>query len=396
MSETKTRGIAVLGSTGSIGRSSLDVIGSLPQRLQAVALAAGANAELMAEQAARFRPRLLSMATAEAAAEVAARMRARGLAPPQTLHGPEGLRAVATVPDAEMVLAATAGVTALPAIFAAVEAGRSIALANKEALVVAGGLLLEQAKRSGAAILPVDSEHSAVHQCLRSGRAHELERITLTASGGPLLRVPAPMLQDVTPEQALRHPTWSMGARISLDSATLMNKGFEVIEACWLFGIGEERVEVLVHPQSILHSMVEFVDGSVIAQLGPPDMRIPIQYALTYPERAGAARKRLRLEEVSNLEFERPDLDRFPCLGLARAAWHAGGFAPVALNAADEVALAAYVQRKIRFTAIAPVIEATMSAMQKQGGRAEGLADTMAADAEARRLASELLKTHAL
>ncbi|HWG36281.1 MAG TPA: 1-deoxy-D-xylulose-5-phosphate reductoisomerase [Terriglobales bacterium] len=396
MSTTKRRGIALLGSTGSIGRSGLDVIGSLPQRLRAVALAAGTNAELMAEQAARFRPRLIAMATPAAAAEVAALLRARRAPVPEVLHGPEGLRAVATHADADMVLAATVGVTALPAIFAAVEAGRDIALANKEALVVAGGLLLGRARATGAAILPVDSEHSAVHQCLRSGSPREVERITLTASGGPLLRVPAHQLEAVTPEQALRHPTWSMGTRISLDSATLMNKGFEVIEACWLFGLGEDRVEVLVHQQSILHSMVEFVDGSVIAQLGPPDMRIPIQYALTYPIRIEAERNRLKLEEISRLEFERPDVERFPCLGLARAAWRAGGVAAVALNAADEVALAGYVQRKLRFTAIAPIIEETMAAMVGQDWSPEELNSILAADAEARRLAEDLLKRHAL
>lgn len=396
MSTPKPRGIALLGSTGSIGRSGLDVIGSLPQRLRAVALSAGTNAELMAEQAARFRPRLIAMATPAAAAEVAALLRARRAPVPELLHGPEGLRAVATHADADMVLAATVGVTALPAIFAAVQAGRDIALANKEALVVAGGLLLGRARATGAAILPVDSEHSAVHQCLRSGTLREVERITLTASGGPLLRVPARQLEAVTPEQALRHPTWSMGTRISLDSATLMNKGFEVIEACWLFGLGEDRVEVLVHQQSILHSMVEFVDGSVIAQLGPPDMRIPIQYALTYPNRIEAERNRLKLEEISKLEFERPDVERFPCLSLARAAWRAGGVAAVALNAADEVALAAYVQRKLRFTAIAPIIEETMAAMVGQDWGPEELNSVLAADAEARRLAADLLKRHAL
>ncbi|MGH9394509.1 MAG: 1-deoxy-D-xylulose-5-phosphate reductoisomerase, partial [Terriglobales bacterium] len=247
--------------------------------------------------------------------------------------------------------------------------------------------------------LPVDSEHSAIHQCLRSGTSGEIERITLTASGGPLRRLSAAALEKVTPQQALRHPTWSMGARVSLDSATLMNKGFEVIEACHLFGLGDERVEVLVHPQSILHSMVEFVDGSTIAQLGPPDMRIPIQYALTYPQRLERPGMRLKLEEVGSLEFEVPDHRRFPCLGLARQAWRQGGTATVALNAADEVALAAFVQGKIRFTAIAAVVEEAMTALAASSAGSDAALSVeavVAADAEARRLAADFVALRAL
>ncbi|MGH3185025.1 MAG: 1-deoxy-D-xylulose-5-phosphate reductoisomerase [Streptosporangiaceae bacterium] len=306
------------------------------------------------------------------------------------LHGPAGRRQVVAARGAGVVLAATVGVAGLEAIHAALRAGCDLALANKEALVVAGALLLAEARRGGGAIVPVDSEHSAIHQCLRAGRRRELARILLTASGGPLRQLSAAAMAQVTPAQALRHPTWSMGQRVTLDSATLMNKGFEVIEACHLFGLEESQVEVLVHPQSIVHSLVEFVDGSVLGQLGTPDMRTPIQYALTYPRRLRAARMRLKLEEVGKLEFELPDVKRFPCLGLARAAWRSGNGAPAVLNAGDEIALAAFAAGRIGFGAIAPVVEETL---QRVGAPPIGsLEAVLAVDRQARTTAETVVR----
>jgi len=343
------RPLAILGSTGSIGRNALEVVAALPGRFEVVGLAAGDNIELLAEQIAAVHPRVAAVRTPEAAA--ALRQRLGRQHRPEIVCGPEGLLAVATGSGARLLLAATVGVAAIPAIAAALAAGCDCALANKEALVVAGEWLLTAAKTSGAALLPVDSEHSAIHQCLRAGQAREVERLVVTASGGPFLRCTAAELARVTAEAALRHPTWKMGPRITVDSATLMNKGFEVIEACHFFGLGVERVEVVIHPQSVVHSMVEFVDGSVVAQLGTPDMRTAIQYALTHPDRVPAPsdRMRLKLQEVGKLEFERPDLERFPCLRLAGEAWQAGGGAPAVLNAADEVAVGRFLAGEIGF-----------------------------------------------
>ncbi|HUX68263.1 MAG TPA: 1-deoxy-D-xylulose-5-phosphate reductoisomerase [Terriglobales bacterium] len=388
MSPPPPRRLALLGSTGSIGRNVLDVVRSLPGQFEIVGLAAGDNVAALAEQIAAVRPRVVALRTAEAAARL---RRSLGPAARQVeiLHGREGLRAVATASGAQMLVAAIVGVAGLEAIHAALAAGCDLALANKEALVVAGSLLLAEARRSGAAVLPVDSEHSAIHQCLRAGAPAEVQRLVLTASGGPLRQLSAAELAQVTPAQALRHPTWSMGDRISLDSATLMNKGFEVIEACHLFGLPDDRVEVLIHPQSIVHSLVEFVDGSVMAQLGTADMRTPIQYALSYPARLPAARMRLKLEEVGKLEFGLPDVERFPCLRLAREAWRAGGGAAAVLNAADEVALAAFAAGRLGFAQIAAVVE---QCLQRLGAPAmENLDAVLELDARARRVATELL-----
>lgn len=354
------RSIAILGSTGSIGRNTLDVIAALGDEWPVAALAAGNNAALLAQQVARFRPSLVSLRTPAAAAELLQHLRAAGVSAPRIVTGAEGLVEVAAGSAANLVVAATVGIAGLPAVHAALSAGRDVALANKEALVVAGALLIPLARARGVSLLPVDSEHSAIHQCLRSGEPAELERIILTASGGPLLLTPLASLPAVSPAQALRHPTWNMGPRVTLDSATLMNKGFEVMEACHLFGVHESQVEVLIHPQSIVHSLVEFRDGSVLAQLGTVDMRTPIQYALTYPDRLPSSRNRLKLSEVGKLDFQSPDPRRFPCLELARAAYRAGAGAGVVLNAADEVALEAFLAGRISFDRIPHVIASAL------------------------------------
>ncbi len=381
MASSPPRRLALLGSTGSIGRSTLDVLAALPGEFQLVALAGGDNVPLLAEQAAVWRPPLLAVRTPEGARALRERLDYQ----PQILSGPEGLLAAATQTDARIVVAAIVGVAALEAIAAALHAGCTVALANKEALVVAGSLLLSAAQHGGGTLLPIDSEHSAIHQCLRAGSASELARLILTASGGPFRGFSADALARVTPAQALRHPTWSMGARVTLDSATLMNKGFEIIEACHLFGVHESQVEVLIHPQSILHSMVEFVDGSVVAQLGTADMRTPIQYALTYPRRLPSSRIQLKLNEVGRLEFFPAQSDLFRCLELARQVWRAGGGAGAVLNAADEIALEAFVAGQIQFPQIAAVVEHTL---ERLGVPAiNGIGDILALDRQARELA---------
>lgn len=362
MSSIKPQPIALLGSTGSIGCNTLDVIASLPGEFEVVALAAGANVARLWDQAERFRPRLLVVRHEKAAHDLRQRM-AGGSYRPEILSGPEGLRTAATSCGARIVVAAVVGVVALEAIEAALQAGCRVALANKEALVAAGELLRAAATSGGGTIIPIDSEHSAIHQCLRAGAKSELGRLILTASGGPFRTLSAAELAGVSPEQALRHPTWSMGNRVTLDSATLMNKGFEILEACHLFGVEEAQVEVLIHPQSIVHSMVEFQDGSIIAQLGTADMRTPIQYALSYPHRLRSPRLQLKLEEVGKLEFYLPDTDRFPCLRLAREAGRAGQGAGAVLNAADEVALEAFVGGRVEFCTIAVIVEAVLQRM---------------------------------
>ncbi len=385
-----TRRLALLGSTGSIGRNVVDVVASLPGRFSITSLAAGSNIDLLAEQTVCLRPAFVSVRDTADLPRLRQLLIARGLSPlPEMMSGNEGLLAAVSAGSPEMVVAATVGVTALRAIHAAVRRGLPIALANKETLVVAGRLILEEARRSGSVILPIDSEHSAIHQCLRAAQTGEVERLILTASGGPFRHSPPEVLQTATPEQALQHPTWRMGGRITLDSATLMNKGFEIIEACYLFGLDEARVDVVVHPQSIVHSMVEFRDGSVMAQLGTTDMRTPIQYALTWPERVAANRPRLNLATLGRLDFEAPNPEKFPCLRLARAAWRAGGAAGAVLNAADEVAGSAFLSGRIAFPRIATVIE---QVLERLGSRSvEGLEDVLAADAEARQLASALV-----
>jgi len=346
------KSLAILGSTGSIGRSTLAVVAAHPDRLRVAALAAGANAERLAEQASRFMPEAVAMATPEAVD----RLRALSPSLPVTGAGAEGLVAVATHPSVDIVICASAGTAALDAVLAAIEAGKTIAIANKEILVMAGALVTEAARRRGVAVLPVDSEHNAIHQCLHGRRPEEIRRLILTASGGPFREHPMEALDDVDVDAALQHPTWKMGQKITIDSATMMNKGLEVIEARWLFDIPASRIDVIIHPQSIVHSLVELVDGSVIAQLGVTDMRLPIQYACSYPDRWDATLPSLDLASAGRLEFEPPDLDRFPCLGLAYRALEAGGSAPTVLNAANEVAVEAFLGGRLGFTAIPQVI----------------------------------------
>jgi 1-deoxy-D-xylulose-5-phosphate reductoisomerase len=388
--------LAILGSTGSIGRQSLEVVSSLPGRFEVVALAAGGNVELMAEQVRQHRPKLVSAGTESAASELRERLEAAGAASsaaeridtlPEILFGAEGLERVATHPDAEMVVSAAVGVVGLRATYEAVKLGRAIALANKEVLVAAGELVMAAARERGVELLPVDSEHNAIHQCLRAGAPREIQRLVLTASGGPFRRLPAKRLAAVTPAEALAHPNWKMGRRITIDSATLMNKGFEVIEAHWLFGLPLEQIDVVIHPQSTIHSMVEFVDGSIVAQLGPPDMRIPIQYALTYPERLTSNGWRMDWATLRRLDVEPVPPRKFPCLGWAREALRRGGAAPAALNAADEVAVGAFLEGRMPFNGIARVVERVVKRASK--ARLGSIDDVLAADVEARRIAGE-------
>jgi 1-deoxy-D-xylulose-5-phosphate reductoisomerase len=356
------KNLAILGSTGSIGQSALAVVDAHPSRLRVVALAAGDNAARLGEQIARYRPEIAALSTVDAVHRLRAAAGSQAL--PALAHGPGGLVAVATHPAVDIVICASAGTAGLEAVLAAIEAGKTIALANKEVLVMAGALVTEAARRRGVSILPVDSEHNAIHQCLHGRSAAELRRLILTASGGPFRDFTADALERVRPDAALRHPTWRMGRKITIDSATLMNKGLEVIEAHWLFGVAADQIDVVIHPQSIVHSMVELNDGSVIAQLGVTDMRLPIQYACSYPDRWEAALPALDLLQAGRLDFQAPAHDRFPCLGLAYRALRAGGTLPVVLNAANEVAVEAFLDGKLGFTAISRVIEQTMNAHQ--------------------------------
>jgi len=351
------KNLAILGSTGSIGRSALDVVRAHPDKLRVVGLAAGVNADKLLEQAAEFHPKVIAMATEDGLQSVAAGYQAEN-----AFAGSHGLVAVATHPEVDLVLCASSGTAGLEAVLAAIDAGKSIALANKEVLVMAGALVTAAARRRGVSILPVDSEHNAIHQCLHGRRREEIRRIILTASGGPFREMPASALGSVTPAAALQHPTWRMGRKITIDSATLMNKGLEVIEARWLFDLPASRIDVVVHPQSVVHSMVEFIDGSIIAQLGGADMKLPIQYACSYPDRWEAPVARLNLLATMPLEFHKPDVERFPCLGLAYRALEAGPSHAVVLNAANEVAVASYLEEKISFQSIPRVIEQSMDA----------------------------------
>ena len=378
--------IAILGSTGSIGRSTLSVAEAYPDRFQIVTLAAGSNLESAFEQALRWRPRVISMAAEKDADTLRTRLKKEGLGEIEVLHGAAGTVRVATHHEVDFVVSAIVGVAGLEATYEAVRAGKILGLANKECLVAAGELITAEARRQGKPLLPIDSEHNAVHQCLRGGRMDEVERIWLTASGGPFLHTPASEFASITVEQALNHPTWKMGRRITIDSATLMNKGFEVIEACRLFHMPPARVEVIVHPQSTIHSLVEFVDGSILAQVSVTDMRLPILYALTYPERIQSD-MRFNLSDLRHLDFCPPDLKKFPCLRLAYESAEAGGAKTVALNAADEVAVAAFLAGSIGFNDIPRIIEEVLTATGS--GKLESIAQVLEADAEARRYAQE-------
>src|SRR5687767_3999294 len=354
------KGISILGSTGSIGCNSLKVIEHLGG-FRVVALGAGRNMQRFAEQIARFKPDLVSVEDARCAEALEQELHALGAAKPKIGLNTEGLEAVATHPDADIVVSAAVGAVGFVPTLRAIEAGKRIALANKETLVIAGELMTRAAERSGAEILPVDSEHNAIHQCLHGRQKHEVRRLILTASGGPFRELSRDALEQVDAEAALRHPTWQMGRKITIDSATLMNKGLEVIEAYWLFDVPPDRIEVVIHPQSIVHSLVELNDGSMLAQLGIADMRLPIQYACSYPDRWEAALPSLDLTRAGRLEFHQPAHDRFPCLGLAFRALQAGGTLPVVLNAANEVAVDAFLEGKLGFTSIPQVIEKTMN-----------------------------------
>lgn len=354
--------IAILGSTGSIGTSALSVVDTHADRLQVVALAAGNNVHAFAQQVRKYRPRVVAMAAPEG---LHALKQSCDL-PASAASGPEGLVAVATCAEADIVLCASSGTAALEAVLEAIACGKTIALANKEVLVMAGGLVMEAARRKGVAVLPVDSEHNAIHQCLHGRQPGEVRRLILTASGGPFRGRTRDSLRNVTAADALKHPTWQMGQKITIDSATLMNKGLEVIEARWLFDVEAARIDVVVHPQSVVHSLVELRDGSVMAQLGVTDMRLPIQYAFSYPERWDAALPALDLMRAQRLEFFAPDRERFPCLDLAYRALEAGPSHPVVLNAANEVAVAAFLDGQLPFRGIPRVIEAALDAHARE------------------------------
>jgi 1-deoxy-D-xylulose-5-phosphate reductoisomerase len=382
------RKLAILGSTGSIGRQTLSVVEAMPERFGVVALAAGSNIDELAGQIERHKPEVVSVGDAAKVDELAGRLKAKGISPLPAIHcGREGMLAVGTHAAGDIVVSAAVGVVGLEATYEAVKLGKIIALSNKEVLVAAGELVMAAAKKAGRELLPVDSEHNAVHQCLRGGEHREVLRLVLTASGGPFRKSPLASLANVTPEQALNHPNWKMGSRITIDSATMMNKGFEVIEARWLFGMRPDQIDVVIHPQSTIHSMVEFVDGSVLAQLGPTDMRMPIQYALTYPERVASNQVALNWSKLRRLDFARVSTRRFPCLRLAREAMKKGGAMPCALNAADEVAVAAFLERRLPFLGIPEVIERVLGRMPRV--RFEKMDDVLTADLEARRMARE-------
>ncbi|MGH9799777.1 MAG: 1-deoxy-D-xylulose-5-phosphate reductoisomerase [Blastocatellia bacterium] len=355
--------VAILGSTGSIGCNTLRVIDAFKNEFGVAALGAGSQVELLAEQVEQFRPRVVSVSDEASADKLRHELKQRNVVDtPKIFTGVEGLSEVATVEGAEIVIGAVVGALGLVPTYRALELGRRVALANKETLVVAGELMTKAAERSGAELLPVDSEHNALHQCLRGEKRGELKRLVLTASGGPFRNASREEIEQATPAQALKHPTWRMGAKITIDSATLMNKGLEVIEARWLFNCSADEIDIVVHPQSVVHSMIELIDGSIIAQLGVTDMRHAIQYALTYPDRRPSQLPQLDLAALSKLEFFPPDSEKFPCLKLAYRALRAGGTMPAVLNAANEVAVAAFLDEKIKFGDIPRLIESACDA----------------------------------
>jgi 1-deoxy-D-xylulose-5-phosphate reductoisomerase len=384
------KNIAILGSTGSIGQSTLSVIETYPERFQLVSIAAGSNVELAFEQTVRWRPKLVSLANGGDVVSFKARLENRGIHDVEAVHGPAGTVRVATHPDVDFVVSAIVGVAGLEATYEAVKAGKTIGLANKECMVAAGELITAEARRQGKPILPIDSEHNAVHQCMRGGTLAEVHKVWLTASGGPFRNTSQSDFEDITVEQALNHPTWKMGRRITIDSATLMNKGFEVIEACRLFDVPPSNVGVIIHPQSTIHSLVEFVDGSILAQLSVTDMRLPILYAMTFPERV-ASDLRFRVSDLRQLDFQPPDMRKFPCLRLAYEAAEAGGAQTIALNAADEVSVAAFLDKKIGFNDIPRTIETVLK--ETGDAKPESIEQVLLLDADARQMASEVVET---
>jgi 1-deoxy-D-xylulose-5-phosphate reductoisomerase len=359
---------------------------SFPDRFQVATLAAGNNVEKAFEQACRWKPKVLSIAHEQHAAELKSRLCAAGLDDIEVVHGRAGAVRVATHSEVDFVVSAIVGVAGLEATYQAVKGGKAVGLANKESLVVAGEIITAEARKNGVPLLPIDSEHNAVHQCMRGGRLDEVDRVWLTASGGPFLHTPAHEMASITIDQALNHPTWKMGRRITIDSATLMNKGFEVIEACRLFNLPPSQVDVIVHPQSTIHSMVEYRDGSILAQLSVTDMRLPILYALTFPERVESELK-FSVSDLRKLDFYPPDMQKFPCLRLAYEAAEAGGSRTIALNAADEVAVAAFLEGEIPFLGIADVIKETLG--ETRVSHPESIEQVLAVDAEARCVAHD-------
>jgi 1-deoxy-D-xylulose-5-phosphate reductoisomerase len=384
--------LAILGSTGSIGNSTLSICESFPDRYQVISLAAGSNIDAAFSQCLRWRPKVISLATEELAASLKTRLKSAGITDIDVLHGTAGSIHVATLPEVDFVVSAIVGVAGLEATYAAVCAGKTIGLANKECLVAAGELIIAAAKKHNVALLPIDSEHNAVHQCMRGGAPTEVKLVWLTASGGPFRNTPLTSFEDITPAQALKHPTWVMGRRITIDSATMMNKGFEVIEACRLFSLPPSQVRVTIHPQSTVHSLVEFVDGSILAQISITDMRLPILYALAYPERIAVTEKEaltFDLTTLSQLDFSVPDLTRFPCLRLAYEAAETGGKACIALNAADEIAVAAFLAEDIPFMGIPRTIERVLQLTS--GPPPASIRDVLEADLAARQSAREVI-----
>jgi 1-deoxy-D-xylulose-5-phosphate reductoisomerase len=385
--------IAILGSTGSIGQSTLSICESFPERYDVVSLAAGRNIDVAFAQCLRWRPRIVSLATEELSAELAKRLHEAGLNDTEVLHGTKGTVRVATLHEVDFVVSAIVGVSGLEATYAAVCAGKTIGLANKECLVAAGELVLAAARKHNVALLPIDSEHNAIHQCLRGGQPAEVRQIWLTASGGPFRNTPAADFDHITPAQALKHPTWVMGRRITIDSATMMNKGFEIIEACRLFNLPPAKVRVTIHPQSTVHSLVEFIDGSILAQISVTDMRLPILYALAYPERVdaqlAAPALTFDLAALSQLDFAQPDTARFPCLRLAYEAAESGSSACIALNAADEIAVAAFLDGAIPFMGIPRTIEQVLKVTPDHPPAS--IKDVLAADEAARACAREVI-----
>ncbi|MGA2249006.1 1-deoxy-D-xylulose-5-phosphate reductoisomerase [Terracidiphilus sp.] len=380
--------LAILGSTGSIGQSTLSIVEQFPERYSVASLAAGRNVEEAFAQALRWRPRVVSLATEELAGQLAARLKQAGVTGVEVVYGTEGTVACSTLTDADFVVSAIVGVSGLEATYAAILAGKPVGLANKECMVAAGEILTAAARERNVPILPIDSEHNAVHQCMRVGTHDEIKTIWLTASGGPFRTTPLEQFASIAPEQALKHPTWVMGRRITIDSATMLNKGLEVIEACRLFDVAPGQVRVTIHPQSTVHSLVEYVDGSILAQISVTDMRLPILYALAYPERP-ASSLTFDLAALKHLDFEQPDFARFPCLRLAFEAAEKGGAHCIALNAADEIAVEAFLDRRIPFIGIADTIEKVLAATPES--HPDTIAEVLAADGEARALAAAMV-----